>query len=177
MILRWPHGLAILALFVIAFVLGRFSARTPDEHLEVVETKEESVVEEVEEEVVEETTEERVEERVRIVYRDRWRSPAGEERETEVELDAEAARFLEQAARVETRVELREVEIVREVEVDRFVRTPLPDWRVGALIGVDLSSPGPAYGLTVERRILGPIHVGAWGLSTGPVGISVGAEW
>src|SRR5690606_36221206 len=76
-------------------------------------------------------------------------------------------------ARAETRVEVREVEVVREVEGFREIGTPLPDWRIGAMIGVDLSNPGPAYGLQVERRSFGPIYVGAWGMSTGAIGIGV----
>jgi len=165
--LLFAAGLAL------AFALGRFSARAPDERIQVAEVEEVQEREAVEE-VKEETTRTEVEEeRIRIVYRDRWRTPEGVERETELELDADAARSVLEEARAETRVEVREVEVVREAEVFREIRTPLPDWRVGAMIGVDLSGPGPAYGLQVERRIFGPIYVGAWGMSTGAVGIGV----
>lgn len=166
-------ALLFVAGLAIAFAAGRFSARQPDETLAIAEMQEVQETKEVEETTSEERTEERQEERIRIVYRDRWRTPDGAERETELALDAETARAILDEARVETRVEERVVEVVREVEVFREIRTPLPDWRVGAMIGVDLSSPGPAYGLQVERRILGPIHVGAWGMSTGAVGIGV----
>lgn len=166
-------ALLFVAGLAIAFAAGRFSARQPDETLAIAEVQEVQETKDVEETTFEERTEERQEERIRIVYRDRWRTPDGAERETELELDAETAQAILDEARVETRVEERVVEVVREVEVLREIRTPLPDWRVGAMIGVDLSSPGPAYGLQVERRILGPIHVGAWGMSTGAVGIGV----
>ena len=167
LLLLFAAGLAL------AFALGRFSARAPDERLEVAEVQEVQETKEVEETTSEERTEERQEERIRIVYRDRWRTPEGVERETELELDVETARELLEEARGETRVETREVEVEVSRDLIHEIRTPLPDWRVGVMIGVDLSSPGPAYGLQVERRILGPIHVGAWGMSTGAVGIGV----
>ncbi len=114
------------------------------------------------------------EERVRIVYRDRWRTPEGAERETELEIDAETARELLEEARVETRVETREVEVEVVRDLVHEIRTPLPDWRVGGLIGMDLTHGAPVYGLQIERRIIGPLHVGAWGLASGAAGVSVG---
>lgn len=61
------------------------------------------------------------------------------------------------------------------------------DWRVSALVGAELSlkAPyfsGPAYGVEVDRRIIGPIWVGLWGLrmpsgSSGVVGISLSGEF
>src|SRR5690606_10086407 len=121
LLLLFAAGLAL------AFALGRFSARAPDERLEVAEVEEVQEREEVEETTSEERTEEHHEERIRIVYRDRWRTPDGVERETELELDADTARSVLEEARVETRVEVREVDVVREVEVFREIRTPLPD--------------------------------------------------
>src|SRR5690606_13955208 len=113
-------NLRLLLLFaarlVLAFAFGRFSARAPDERIEVAEVE---VVQEHEavEEVKGETTRAEVEEeRIRIVDRDRWRPPAGVERETELELDADTARSVLEEARAETRVEVREVEVVREAE-------------------------------------------------------------
>lgn len=167
LLLLFAAGLAL------AFALGRFSARAPDERLEVAEVQEVQETKEVEETTSEERTEERQEERIRIVYRDRWRTPEGVERETELELDADTARSVLEEARIETRVEVREVEVVRELEVERIVRTPLPDWRVSGMVGLEIDRVAPVYGLQVERRILGPIHLGVWGLSAGAVGLGV----
>lgn len=56
------------------------------------------------------------------------------------------------------------------------VTSARPNWRVGALVGVHLSPgvPAPVYGAVVERRLLGPISVGAWGLGSPTAGVSGG---
>jgi hypothetical protein len=64
-------------------------------------------------------------------------------------------------------------EVTKTVEVSRA----RPDWRVGALVGFDINSKAFSYGATVERRILGPLSVGAWGLSNGVGGISLTLEF
>src|SRR5690606_40001897 len=81
-----PRLLLLFAVgLALAFALGRFSARAPDERIEVAEVEEVQERKEVEE-VKEETARAEVEEeRIRIVYRDRWRTPDGVERETELE--------------------------------------------------------------------------------------------
>lgn len=111
---------------------------------------------------------------VRVVYRERL--PDGTERSLERtetsdhrhEQEADAGHREEQAAKVER------VEVVREVERRVEVSTPAPDWRIAGLVGYD---GGVVYGASVDRRILGPITVGAWGLSSGSVGASVGIVW
>lgn len=62
----------------------------------------------------------------------------------------------------------------REASVIQTPAAP-PSWRVGGLAG--LSASGPVYGGEVSRRVLGPIWVGAWGLSVPAGGVSVGVEW
>lgn len=37
-----------------------------------------------------------------------------------------------------------------------------PDWRLGPMVG--FSSQGVSYGVILERRIVGPVSLGAWGL-------------
>lgn len=65
------------------------------------------------------------------------------------------------------------------------------DWRVSALVGAELVNPithagspigSVAYGLHAERRIIGPIWGGVWGLGVGPAriwyaGFSLGVEF
>jgi uncharacterized membrane-anchored protein YhcB (DUF1043 family) len=93
-----------------------------------------------------------------------------------------------QAAKVDTRVEyrdvIREVEKIREVQVK--ISPALPQWRVGALVGVNMpgwGSPvaplrGPfSYGGEVQRRILGPIWIGIWAVSSGQGGAAVELEF
>lgn len=54
-----------------------------------------------------------------------------------------------------------------------------PQWRLSAMAGKrsGQSLDQPMYGAIVERRILGPIFVGAWGTSGRDGGISVGLEF
>jgi hypothetical protein len=67
----------------------------------------------------------------------------------------------------------------------RTVTENRKDWRVGALVGTQLSlnaerglSVGPVvYGAHAERRIAGPFFFGAWGLSNGSLGLSLSAEF
>lgn len=53
-----------------------------------------------------------------------------------------------------------------------------PQWKAQGLVGLnihDLSSP--VYGVGVERRILGPIFVGAYGKTNSEAGLSVSLEF
>lgn len=68
----------------------------------------------------------------------------------------------------------------REVLKEKTVEAKKPDWLVSPMIGVDLANLKIAQGLTtgpfvfgasVQRRVLGPIYVGPFGLSNGTVGV------
>lgn len=75
----------------------------------------------------------------------------------------------------------RETEARREVAThtaaERTVTAARPDWRVGPMVGFDFRSGTVAYGGQVERRILGPVSVGAFGLSSGVAGVSLSLEF
>lgn len=61
--------------------------------------------------------------------------------------------------------------------VAREVRTAArPTWSLGALVGGSLSLR-PVWGGYVRRRVVGPLWAGAWGLSSGVAGVSLGIEW
>lgn len=51
-------------------------------------------------------------------------------------------------------------------------------WHLAALVSPSLTGPVPSlsYGLLVERRILGPFYLGAFGLTNKTVGFSLGME-
>lgn len=75
-------------------------------------------------------------------------------------------------------------EVRREVAVDtKRTTTARPDWRIGVLAGGTLSSPllplaGPlTVGAIVERRIVGPVSLGLWGLSSGQAGVALTVEF
>lgn len=48
---------------------------------------------------------------------------------------------------------------------------------VSALASVDIKNFVPVYGLSVTKEVLGPITVGAFGLTSGVVGVSVGLDF
>lgn len=52
-----------------------------------------------------------------------------------------------------------------------------PQWRVSGLAAVSPNTIGMVYGGQVERRILGPIYVGAFGLTNSTFGINLGIEF
>lgn len=64
----------------------------------------------------------------------------------------------------------------KETKEESTVTNKKPDWRVNAL-GALVPGLVPSYGVQVERRVLGPIHVGAFGLTNSTFGISVGIEF
>lgn len=45
---------------------------------------------------------------------------------------------------------------------------------ISALGGFNLSDPTPVYGASISKPILGPITIGAWGLSNKTLGASLG---
>lgn len=52
-----------------------------------------------------------------------------------------------------------------------------PQWKVQALLAPQTGPVGPLYGLDVEKRLLGPISVGAWGNTDRKFGASVSIEF
>lgn len=115
---------------------------------------------------------ERVVVRERVVYRD---GPVAEV-SREVEGSRSSVELERRSEAAEVRVEVQRVEVVREVERRVEVRLPLPSWRVSGLVGGRWGT-GIEYGAHVERRLLGPIYVGAWGLSSGAVGVGLGVAF
>lgn len=71
------------------------------------------------------------------------------------------------------------VVIQRVVETHTVTTYLRPDWRVGLLGGVDISNPlqNPFFGGHVEHRFIGPLYIGAWGLSNKDVGVSLTLEF
>lgn len=58
--------------------------------------------------------------------------------------------------------------------------SPTKRLNVSALAGVDLSNLRavvPVYGVSVTKQVLGPVTVGAFGLTNGVIGVSLGMEF
>jgi hypothetical protein len=85
------------------------------------------------------------------------------------------------------RVVEKQVEVVKEVEkeVEKIVEKPLPDWRISPMVGLSvpgllqdgLSDRQLVFGVEGQRRIVGPLSGGIWGLSNGAVGVSLSLEF
>lgn len=184
---RWLLACAVCLL--VGLAVGRYTAAPPKEERreqtveniasseQIDETGSEAVTVEAKEEAtakVEATTE-----RVRIVYREREEKPDGSTRERELELDAELAHLVaearssrEEITRLEAevaRLEARELAVERREDLFLKVEAPLPTWRFGAVGGLDIPAAALVYGGSLERRIWGPVYVGATVLSNGTV--------
>ncbi len=66
-----------------------------------------------------------------------------------------------------------------ETDIKTAVVLKGPEWNVSGLVGNDFSQGliKPIYGVSVSREILGPVTVGAFGLSNGVLGLSVGLNF
>lgn len=109
----------------------------------------------------------------KVVYRDRVITRDGTVTEHEVE---------KTETKSDTRTDTsKTAEKQGHSETSSQTRVASPDWRVGALVGLDARSLAPltpSYGVIVERRILGPVSAGIWALNTGPqVGLVLSVEF
>jgi hypothetical protein len=60
----------------------------------------------------------------------------------------------------------------------KTVTSSQANWIVSGIIGrKDLLQPAPQFGAQVQRRLAGPLWVGAYGLTGGNVGLSMGVEF
>jgi hypothetical protein len=48
---------------------------------------------------------------------------------------------------------------------------------VSGLVGIDLSRQMPVYGVSINKQLIGPITVGAYGLTNGTLGVSFGINF
>jgi hypothetical protein len=168
---RWVDWAAVLVAVPLAFLTGRFVAptrvQTRDVERVVYRDRTVSVA-------VAAKTETRAE--TRHTVRTRVTRPDGtREERTETTRGVDVERT-EKTASAQTVERERLVYRDRSVTVERS----RPDWRVGALVGVDpfhQLSGSLLYGGHVERRVLGPVWLGAWGLSSRAVGLSLSFEF
>lgn len=64
------------------------------------------------------------------------------------------------------------------ISIDKQVSNSKPDWMVSATAGFGYDrSLDPVYGVSVQRRILGNIYMGAYGMTNKNVGLSVGLQF
>lgn len=170
--------LAVVLAVLLAFAFGRYW-RPPVEVREIVRVEEVEVeVERFVTEVVHLKDEAQVV--TRTIYRDRVLEPDGTERSSERIDEHLASRTVAASSFSTSLLTLRLAE--QRVEHVRTVTPAAPDWRVSALVGADLSAPlskqSLLYGAHVERRVVGPVSVGAWGLfPRAAAGLSLSIEF
>lgn len=115
---------------------------------------------------------------VKMAKREAIAFPDGTRHESEMTLEATAEQMRQVVAERGARQEQAAVELSAESssEMARPVTVSAPehDLRIAGLVGYD---DGVLYGAAVDRRILGPVTLGAWGLSSGTVGVGVGVSW
>ena len=184
---------AVVLLPVVGYAFGRYAVPEKvvvQERVEVVEVEVEKVV------VVEKVVEKKVyqeAEKSRIRREETTRTLADGTTETKKTEDIGVDRVVKdtQIEYVDRVVEKEVVKYVdRVVEKEVQVESERPAWRISPMVGV--SVPGTiqtigdgtidvtkigVVGLKLDRRIVGPVTVGAWGLSSGQAGLSIGLEF
>lgn len=116
-------------------------------------------------------------EAVRVVYRDREVQAKAEtqvvyrDRTVVVHKDGSVEkRDIEQTSNGRTETKATETTKAAERTASKVSDAPKAQWLVGPMVGLGLDLK-PVYGAHVERRIVGPVWAGAWGLG-GPAGFT-----
>lgn len=182
-----------LALLSVGYAFGRYVVPEKvvvQEKVKVVEVEKQVVVEKekvVEKIVKDESKKERIHREEKTVKR-----PDGTEETTKTEdIGVDTVVHDTKIEYVDRVVEKEVIKYVdREVQKKVEITRPLPDWRVTAMAGLNGSQlPGLisggsfdamthlSFGASIERRIVGPVHAGAWGLSTGQGGLSLSLDF
>jgi hypothetical protein len=166
---------ALAGLVVASFFAGRYSVppfiqyrdREVSVAAQVIEVKREAQAV-----ATADTHQRRALERIRVVYPDGTRVEHLREGSS-LNLQSASQSGVSEAT-TRARVEYRDREVTKTVE------RSAPSWRVTAVAGVELRSilaPHIVYGGEISRRILGPVSVGAFGLSSGVGGIALSVEF
>lgn len=71
-----------------------------------------------------------------------------------------------------TQTDTKSLDITKEVDQGKKVMT-----NISALAGIDFNTKKEAYGLSASREFLGPVTIGAYGMTNGIVGISIGVNF
>lgn len=87
---------------------------------------------------------------------------------------------------VEEKIVEKQVLVTKEIDKLKIVTAQKPQWKLTPMVGVNLAdirvaqslTSGPfVFGGSISKRIVGPVFVGVWGLSSGQVGIQATVEF
>jgi hypothetical protein len=68
--------------------------------------------------------------------------------------------------------------VVEDKKVDETHSQARSKINISALVAEDLHNPGlPAYGVSFQKEFIGPVTIGAFGLTSGVVGVSIGLNF
>lgn len=148
-VLAWV-GAAALALLA-SFSAGRWTAAEPEVTQEARDTNTVTTI----------TKTAAAKAKTLVVVKDHWIYPDGSEHEHEESTEASTETTTTNGSMVEA----------GSSSSTTKVSSLRPDWRVGLMLGTTISlTPTPVFGLSADRRILGPFSVGLWLTQTGTVG-------
>lgn len=171
---------AAVASVVGGYALGRHSAPDRVELRERVVYQDRIVTKvEVQRETVASTQADEAKD-VRTVYVTKW-LPGGAVEQTATTEDKSRTeeKTAQSAAEHETKAEERIV--YRDRETSKVVERGRPAWSVALLPGIDVRNlferAGWQMGISAERRLFGPVLVGAWGNTAGAGGLSLRVEF
>lgn len=160
-----------VAAVLLAFAGGRYSNPAKVTEVERVVYKDRIV-----EKIVEKRVE--VEAKTKVVYRTKVITQEGETRIVEVEKEDT---HKDTNVAIDTNKDTTKEGTAEKTKVTEYAK---PQWKIGALVGYDFSpvpgldiAHGLTLGVTVERRLIGPVWIGAWALHTGAVGGSLSVEF
>lgn len=161
---------AFVSAVVASFFMGRLSAPPSIKTVERVVTQSAQVAVAAKQEEAARATntqKRRVIERIRYVYPDGTRVERLREGDSLASRTASASGLSEAAGGAQSAHQER-------VETKSQA---LPAWRVGALVGLDIHALQPTYGAHVERRLVGPLSLGGFALTSGVAGLSLSLEF
>lgn len=97
------------------------------------------------------------------------------DRETQVRTET---RIVKEPGGTETTIIVRDSTTRTRTDISETSKPVKAKTNISALAGIDVTSrPQPIYGISVTREFIGPITVGAWGMTNGVVGLSVGINF
>lgn len=184
--MKWYHyALAGLALASLGFAFGRYAA--PDKVVTVDRVVEREVVKEdfqAREQVVA-LTEQVRQLKQKIKRQEHTVSKPDGTVETTITEEIETNEVTDTATDTTSSSEVvasSSTETESATEHVEVVERSRPDWKLSGLVAVDAPAAlrgnlTPAYGVLLERRILGPVSAGVWGLSSGVVGAALTVEF
>ena len=66
---------------------------------------------------------------------------------------------------------------VTDTHTQETTKTADKQWLVAGFAGYDFKNKNEVYGGEVQKKLVGPVAIGAWAMTNGSIGISIGVEF